>query len=206
MYAGEKFNTASHLAGAALSIAALSILVTLGAVQGDVWKVIAFAIYGGTLVLLYASSTVYHGVRNPRAKAILQKLDHNAIYLLIAGTYTPIALITLQGPWGWTLLGLSWGLALIGVAQELTLGRKTRRLSLVLYVLMGWLVVVAIGPLVQAMPSGGLSWLVAGGLVYSAGIYFYVHGERLRHGHGIWHLFVLGGSFCHFICMLMYVA
>lgn len=206
MYHGERLNTFSHLAGSALSIAGLSILVTLAVVQAAPWKVLSFSIYGATLVLLFCFSTIYHGVRDRRAKAILQKIDHNAIYLLIAGTYTPIALITLHGPWGWTLFGLIWSLAAIGIAQELTLGRRTRRLSMVLYVLMGWLVLIAGKPLVHAMPLGGLVWLVAGGVVYSVGIYFYVHGERVRHFHGIWHLFVLGGSFCHFMCMLLYVA
>lgn len=206
MYPGEKLNTLTHLAGAALSVAGLSILVTVAVLQGDAWKVFSFSVFGATLVLLYSFSTVYHGVRHPRAKAILQKVDHNAIYLLIAGSYTPIALVTLRGPWGWTLFGLIWVLALAGIAQELTLGRRTRRLSLVLYVLMGWLVLIAIKPLLQAMPAGGIAWLVAGGLVYSMGIYFYVHGERVRHFHGVWHLFVLGGSFCHFKCVLLYVA
>lgn len=206
MYYGEKLNSVTHLIGAALSIAGLSILVTVAVLQGDPWKVVSFSIYGATLVLLYSFSTIYHSVRSPRAKAILQKLDHNAIYLLIAGSYTPIALVTLRGPWGWTLFGLSWGLALVGIVQELTLGRRTRRLSMILYVLMGWLVIIAVKPLVAAMPLAGIAWLVAGGIVYSAGIYFYVHDTRVAHYHGIWHLFVLGGSFCHFMCMLLYVA
>ena len=206
MYHGERFNGISHLLGFALSIAGLSSLVTLALMQGDAWKITGFAIYGSTLVLLYGFSTLYHSVKAHRAKAILQKIDHNAIYLLIAGTYTPIALVTLRGPWGWTLLGLSWRLALFGIAQELTLGRHTRRLSMLLYVLMGWLVVIAVQPLVRAMPVGGLVWLVLGGIVYSLGIYFYLHGERRLHYHGIWHLFVIGGSFCHFMCVLLYVA
>jgi hemolysin III len=206
VYHGEKFNSITHLFGFALAIAGLSTLVTVAVLQGDLWKVTAFSIYGGTLVLLYGFSTMYHSIRRQSVKAVLQKIDHNAIYLLIAGSYTPIALVTLRGPWGWTLLGLIWGLALLGIAQELTLGRHTRRLSMLLYVLMGWLVVIAIRPLVQAMPAGGLFWLVLGGLVYSLGIYFYAYGERRAHYHGIWHLFVLGGSFCHFMCMLLYVA
>jgi hemolysin III len=206
VYHGEKLNTFTHLIGSALAIAGLSILVTVAVLQGDPWKVFSFSVYGATLVLLYSFSTVYHAVQNPRAKAILQKLDHNAIYLLIAGSYTPIALVTLRGPWGWTLFGLSWGLALLGIVQELVIGHRTRRLSMVLYVLMGWLVVIAIQPLMRAMPSAGLLWLVAGGLVYSLGIYFYIHGERVRHFHGVWHLFVLGGSVCHFLCILLYVA
>ena len=206
MYHGEKFNSVTHLVGAALAIAALSILVTVATLEGDITKVVSFAIYGSTLVLLYGFSTIYHSIRNRRAKAILQKLDHNAIYLLIAGTYTPIALVTLNGTWGWTLFGISWALALIGIAQELTLGRKTRRLSMVLYVLMGWLALVALQPLVEAMPLPGLAWLVGGGVVYSGGIYFYALGDHCKHYNGIWHLFVLGGSVCHFFCMLLYVA
>ena len=206
MYHGERLNTFSHLAGSALSIAGLSILVTLAVVQASPWKVVSFSIYGATLVLLYGFSTIYHGVRSPRAKAFLRKLDHNAIYLLIAGTYTPIALITLRGPWGWTLFGLVWGLALFGIVQELTLGRRTRRLSMILYVLMGWLVLIAVKPLVAAMSLAGLAWLAAGGGVYSAGIYFFMNDEKVKHYHGVWHLFVLGGSFCHFICILLYVA
>jgi hemolysin III len=206
VYHGEKLNTFTHLLGSALAISGLSILVTVAVLQGDPWKVFSFSIYGITLVLLYSLSTIYHGVRNPRTKAILQKLDHNAIYLLIAGSYTPITLITLRGPWGWTLFGLIWGLALLGVVLEVLLGHRTRRPSLILYVLMGWLVVIAINPLMRAMPTAGLLWLLAGGLVYSLGIYFYVHGERVRHFHGVWHLFVLGGSVCHFICILLYVA
>ncbi len=206
MYHGEKLNTFTHLLGSALAISGLSILVTVAVLQGDPWKVFSFSIYGITLVLLYSLSTIYHGVQNPRIKAILQKLDHNAIYLLIAGSYTPITLITLRGPWGWTLFGLIWSLALLGVVLEVLLGHRTRRPSLILYVLMGWLVVIAINPLMRAMPTAGLLWLLAGGLVYSMGIYFYIHGERVRHFHGVWHLFVLGGSVCHFICILLYVA
>lgn len=206
MYHGERFNSVTHLVGSALSIAGLSILVTLAVEHGDPWKVLSFSIYGATLVLLYCFSTIFHSVRSPRAKAILQKLDHNAIYLLIAGSYTPIALITLRGPWGWTLFALSWCLALVGIVQELTLGRHTRRLSMILYVLMGWLVLIAIKPLTQALPAGGMAWLVAGGIVYSGGIFFYLNDEKFRHFHGIWHLFVLGGSLCHFMCFLLYVA
>lgn len=206
VYHGERFNSVTHLVGSALSVAGLSILVTLAVAQGDAWKLVGFSIYGSSLVLLYGSSTIYHSVRSPRAKAILRKLDHNAIYVLIAGTYTPIALITLRGPWGWTLLALSWGLALFGIVQELTLGRRTRRLSMILYVLMGWLVLIAIKPLAAAMPLPGMVWLALGGVVYSLGIYFYLNDARVRHYHGIWHLFVLGGSFCHFMCILLYVA
>lgn len=206
LYHGEKLNSFTHLVGLALSVAGLSILVTLAAAQGDPWKLVGFSIYGASLILLYGASTIYHSIRSPRAKAILRKLDHNAIYILIAGTYTPIALVTLRGAWGWTLLGLSWGLALLGIVQELTLGRRTRRLSMILYVLMGWLVLIAIKPLVAAMPLAGIVWLALGGVVYSIGIHFYLNDARASHYHGIWHLFVLAGSFCHFMCILLYVA
>lgn len=206
MYPGERFNAISHLIGAALAVSGLSILMTLAVQQGSLLKGLSFGVYGATLVLLYGFSTLYHAVRTPHVKAVLQKLDHHAIYLLIAGTYTPIALVTLQGTWGWTLFGLIWGLAVAGVLQEHFLGRRTRKLSLLLYALMGWLVVIAWKPLNQALPAGGMAWLLAGGLAYSAGVYFYVQSHKVRHGHGIWHLFVLAGSLCHFLCMLLYVA
>src|SRR5450830_114924 len=138
--------------------------------------------------------------------ARLQKCDHSAIYLLIAGSYTPFSLVTLRGPWGWSLFGVSWGLALFGIVQELTLGRRTRVLSMLLYVVMGWLVLVAAQPLVAALPLGGLIWLGLGGVCYSVGIYWFIHDEKIRHGHGIWHLFVLAGSVCQFISVAAYVA
>lgn len=206
MYPGERFNAISHLVGAALAVSGVSILMTLAVLQGSLVKALSFGVYGATLVLLYGFSTLYHAVRTPHIKAVLQKLDHHAIYLLIAGTYTPIALVTLQGTWGWTLFGLVWALAVAGVLQEQFLGRRTRKLSLLLYALMGWLVVIAWKPLTQALPAGGMAWLLAGGLAYSAGVYFYVQSHRVRHGHGIWHLFVLVGSLCHFLCILLYVA
>lgn len=206
MYPGERFNTLTHLVGTLLAVAALSILLTLAVLQGSPLKALSFGLYGASLVLLYGFSTLYHAVRTPHWKAWLQRLDHHAIYLLIAGTYTPIALVTLQGTWGWTLFGMVWSLALAGVAQEHWLGRRTRKLSLALYLVMGWLVVVAWGPLRQALPTGGLVWLVAGGLAYTGGVFFYVRSHRVPHGHGIWHLFVLAGSACHFMCMLLFVA
>jgi len=206
MHAGERFNSISHLIGALLSVAGLATLVTMGALDGDAYKVVSFAVYGAMLCALYIISTLYHCVRTPRMKAILQKCDHSAIYLLIAGSYTPYTLVTLRGPWGWSLFGVSWGLAAFGITQELTLGRRTRSVSMVLYVLMGWLALVAIHPLVTALPAAGTAWLVAGGVIYSAGIYFFINDERIRHGHGIWHLFVLAGSLCQFVSVARYVA
>jgi len=206
MHVGERFNSISHLVGAILSLAGLATLVTMGALEGDAYKVVSFAVYGAMLCALYFVSTAYHWVRSPRHKAILQKCDHLAIYLLIAGSYTPFTLVTLRGPWGWSLFGVSWGLAALGIAQELTLGRRTRSVSMVLYVLMGWLALVAVHPLVTALPPAGTAWLVAGGVIYSAGIYFFINDERIRHGHGIWHLFVLAGSLCQFVSVARYVA
>ncbi|AYQ91867.1 MULTISPECIES: PAQR family membrane homeostasis protein TrhA [Burkholderia] len=205
MLVGERFNSITHGIGALMSMAGLATLVTMGALKGDPYRVVSAAVYGAALLVLYAVSTLYHSVHQPRLKAILQKCDHSAIYLLIAGSYTPFTLITLRGPWGWTLFGVIWGLALFGIVQELTLGRRTRIISMVLYVLMGWLGVIALRPLVVAMSSEGVAWLLAGGVLYSAGIYFFINDERIRHGHGIWHLFVLGGSLCQFISVAAYI-
>ncbi|BEV73580.1 MULTISPECIES: hemolysin III family protein [unclassified Paludibacterium] len=204
MYQGERFNGISHLIGTLLAITGLAVLVTRAGIEGDPWKVVSFSLYGATLVILYLVSTLYHSVRG-RAKAILQKCDHSAIYLLIAGSYTPFALVTLRGAWGWTLFGLSWGLALFGIVQELTIGRRTRLLSMILYVLMGWMVLIAIKPLVTTLALPGLIWLALGGLFYSVGIYWFLNDEKIRHGHGIWHLFVLAGSVCQFVCVMWYV-
>jgi hemolysin III len=203
---GERLNCITHLVGALLSAVGLAALVTLGALDGDAYKMVSFSVYGAMLFVLYAISTLYHSVRAPRAKSVLQKCDHSAIYLMIAGSYTPFTLVTLRGPWGWSLFGVIWGLAALGIMQELTLGRRTRSVSMVLYVLMGWLGLVAIEPLVDALPAAGTAWLVAGGLIYSAGIYFFINDERIRHGHGIWHLFVLAGSLCQFVSVAGYVA
>ncbi|APR34597.1 PAQR family membrane homeostasis protein TrhA [Paraburkholderia sp. SOS3] len=206
MPTGERLNCITHLVGALLSAVGLAALVTLGALDGDAYKMVSFSVYGAMLFVLYAISTLYHSVRAPRAKSVLQKCDHSAIYLMIAGSYTPFTLVTLRGPWGWSLFGVIWGLAALGIMQELTLGRRTRSVSMVLYVLMGWLGLVAIEPLVDALPAAGTAWLVAGGLIYSAGIYFFINDERIRHGHGIWHLFVLAGSLCQFVSVAGYVA
>ena len=206
MHFGERFNSVTHLVGTVLSVAGLATLVTMAALERDPYKIVSFAVYGAMLLVLYTISTLYHWARNPRLKAILQKCDHSAIYLLIAGSYTPFTLVTLRGAWGWSLFGVSWGLAALGIVQELTLGRRTRSVSMVIYVLMGWLALVAIRPLVSALPPAGTAWLLAGGLIYSAGIYFFINDERIRHGHGIWHLFVLGGSLCQFVSIARYVA
>ncbi len=204
MYHGERFNSISHLVGSGLALAGAIVLITIAARLGDPWKIVSFSIYGAMLVALYVLSTVYHSVRG-RAKAILRKLDHCAIYMLIAGTYTPFALVSLRGTWGWWLLGIVWSLALFGIGQELLLGNRTRVLSLILYVLMGWLALVAVVPLWHALTPPGFAWLVAGGALYTGGLIFYATDHKLRHGHGVWHLFVVSGSGCHFYTILSYV-
>ncbi|MDP2258051.1 MAG: hemolysin III family protein [Polaromonas sp.] len=205
MYHGERFNSISHLAGAGLALVGSVLLIVLAARLGDAWKIVSFSIYGAMLVSLYVFSTLYHSVRG-RAKNVLRKLDHCAIYLLIAGSYTPFALVSLRGAWGWSLLGVVWGLALLGIVQEIWFANGARVLSLVIYVLMGWLALVAVSPLWQALTPAGFAWLAAGGACYTLGIIFYATDHKVRHGHGLWHLFVLGGSTCHFFTVLLYVA
>ena len=203
---GEKLNTYSHLIGVLLALAGGVVLVVLGARSGDPWKIVSFSIYTTTLLLVFGSSTLYHGFPMGRIKPILRKLDHNAIYLLIAGTYTPFTLVSLRGPWGWSLFGVEWCLALFGITQELWLAKKTRAVSMVVYILMGWIALIAVTPLAKALSWTGFSWLLAGGLAYTAGIIFYLYDQRLTHSHGIWHLFVLAGSTLHYVVILLYVA
>lgn len=205
MYYGERFNSISHLAGAALATVGATVLVILAARVGDPWKIVSFSVYGAMLLALYLSSTLYHSLRG-RAKEIWCKFDHCAIYLLIAGSYTPFALVSLRGAWGWSLFGCVWGLALFGIAQEIWLAKGKRMLSLLIYVLMGWLAVVAAVPLVRALSWDGFLWLAGGGLVYTLGIFFYIFDDKWRYGHGVWHLFVLGGSACHYFTVVSYVA
>lgn len=205
MYYGERFNSSTHLMGTVLAAAGAAVLVVLAARLGDPWKIVSFSIYGTLLLALYTLSTLYHSTRG-KAKDVLRKLDQCSIYLLIAGTYTPFTLVTLRGAWGWSLFGVIWGLAALGIVQEAWLGKGIRILSLVIYVLMGWLSVIAVKPLLAALTPAGFAWLAAGGLFYTGGIIFYALDEKLRHGHGIWHLFVLAGSASHYLAILLYVA
>ncbi len=204
MYDGEKFNAWTHLVGAVLAVAGSVVLVVLAAQSGDAWKIVSVSIYGATLVLLYSFSALYHSFRG-RAKVILRKLDHQGIYLLIAGSYTPFCLVTLRGPWGWSLLAVVWGLALLGGLQELRPRSEARVLSLVIYIVMGWAVVVALVPLLRALGTAGFVWVAAGGICYTSGIVFYALDTRLRHAHGVWHLFVMAGSAAHYFAILYYV-
>ena len=204
MYYGEKFNAWSHLVGAVLAFAGAIWLLVMASLHGDVWKVVSMAIYGVTLVTLYSASTVYHSVRG-RAKVIMQKVDHFSIYLLIAGSYTPFCLVTLRGPWGWTLFGVVWGLAVIGILQEIKPRSEARIMSIVIYAVMGWIVLVAVKPLMAALGTAGFTWLAAGGALYTIGIIFFAYDTRFRHWHGIWHLFVIAGSLLHFVTICFYV-
>ena len=204
MYHGERLNAWTHLVGTMLSISGASVLITLAAMMGDPWKIVSVSIFGATLILLYSASTLYHSLRG-RAKAILRKLDHLSIYLLIAGTYTPFCLVTLRGVWGWTLFGIVWGLALIGMLQEIRPRSEARILSLVIYAVMGWVIVIATGPLLDHLETTGLILLATGGLLYTGGIVFYAFDDRFRHWHGIWHLFVIGGSLLHYLTIALYV-
>jgi hemolysin III len=204
MYHGEKFNAWTHLIGAVLATIGAVWLLVLASFTGDAWKIVGVAVYGVTLVLLYSISTVYHSVSGPK-KRLLQKLDHLSIYLLIAGSYTPFCLITLRGPWGWTLFGIVWGLALIGMLQEIKPRSEARVLSLIIYAVMGWIVLIAVKPLIAALGMTGFKWLAAGGVLYTVGIIFFANDSRFRHWHGIWHLFVMAGSLLHFVAILFYV-
>jgi hemolysin III len=204
MYPGERFNSITHLVGTALAIAGTGTLLTTAAIAGGARRITAVAVYGAMLVLLYLSSTLYHSLRGP-AKKVFHVFDHCAIYLLIAGTYTPLTLIALRGRWGWALFAIVWSLAVFGVAKDVLLHNRFRAVSVGLYVLMGWLVVVAFGPLQKAVPPGGLVWLFAGGIAYTAGLLFLAVSRKVVHAHGVWHVFVLVGSICHYVAVLRYV-
>lgn len=200
----ELANAVSHGLGAALGAIGLGWLVATTLSGGDPWRIVSASVYGSSIVLLFLASTLYHAFGAPRLKQVLQALDHVAIFLLIAGTYTPFALVTLRGVWGWTLLGTVWGLALTGsVFEVIWLGRYPR-LSTALYLATGWVGAIAAVPLWQALSGGGWAWLVAGGLSYTAGVVFFAW-ERLPYHHSIWHLFVLGGAACHFFAVLHHV-
>lgn len=203
MYHGERFNSITHLTGLGLAVVGSVSLILQATAQGSVWRVASFSVFAVTMVALYLASTLYHSLRG-RAKEIWAKVDHCAIYALIAGTYTPFTLVTLHGALGWWLFGLVWALAGVGILKELVWGRDTVP-SVPLYVLMGWLGLVAAVPLVRHLHGAGLFWLVLGGVLYTVGILFYAKDEDWRHAHGIWHLFVLGGTASHFVTVMYFV-
>lgn len=206
MYHGEKFNSISHLIGALLACAGVSLLLSVAIEKGDTYKIVGFGIYGAMMIALYSISTIYHSTKQGKLKDFFRQMDYISIYLMIAGSYTPFTLITLQGAWGWSIFITIWLLAVAGIIQEILLGKKTRKFSIIIYLVMGWLILIAIKPLVNSLPSAGLWWLVAGGLSYTFGVVFFLLDEKFKHFHGIWHLCVLAGSAFQFICLYGYVA
>lgn len=196
----EAANTLTHGLGALASAAAGVVLVTLAVMGGDTWQLVSATVYSISLLLLYTASTLYHGARHKPIKLRLEIIDHCAIYILIAGTYTPFTLVTLRGVWGWSLFGVIWSLALIGVLLKLIVGPRFKLLSTLVYIGMGWLVVVAAVPMIQALPLSTLLWLLVGGLSYTGGTFFYLN-RRIPYTHAIWHLFVLAGSACHYVAV-----
>lgn len=202
---GEKLNSITHLAGAIASVIGFFVLLWLALTKGDPWKIVSFGIYGISLVLLYSFSTLYHTFEG-KIKKVFQKLDHIAIYLLIAGTYTPFTLITLRGETGWTIFALIWGLATLGIIIDLLPSKGYRILPLIIYLLMGWTAVLIAEPLVNNLTLAGFNWLIAGGIFYTFGVIFYVLDKQHPYAHGIWHIFVLAGSVSHYITMVKYVA
>ena len=203
MRKGEKVNAISHLVGAVAALTGLIALVVLASLARDPWRIVAYSIYGTALTGLYVLSTLYHSVGG-RAKPVFRRLDHAAIYILIAGTYTPFTLITLRPTWGWAIFGIVWSGAIAGILLEIFPFRHRTPVSIALYVMMGWLVVVAFRPLLASLAPGGVAWLAAGGVLYTSGLAFYGWKSLPRH-HEIWHFLVLGGSACHFVALWRYV-
>lgn len=201
----EIFHSITHGIGSGLSIAGLTLLLVLAILFGDVYQIVSFSIFGASLVLLYLSSTLYHGFQQPRVKHIFKIFDHASIYLLIAGTYTPFLLIGLGGSTGWTFLFIVWGIALFGVIFKVLFIERFQVLSVVTYLLMGWLCVFIFREMVASIPLGAIIWLAIGGLFYTVGVIFYAL-QKIPYMHAVWHFFVLGGSLCHFIAVLLYLA
>lgn len=199
--AEELANSITHGVGLILSIAGLAVLVTLAAIRGSAWRIVSCAVYGSTLLCLYAISTFYHSIRSRPLKRILKICDHSAIYLLIAGTYTPFLLVNLRGAWGWSLFGVIWGLAMAGILFKSWSAGRFPASSTGVYLLMGWLALVAIKPMLLRVPLSGLLWLLAGGVLYTLGVVFYAS-KKVPYNHAIWHCFVLAGSACHYLAVL----
>lgn len=202
---GEEIaNSISHGIGAALSIAAIVILLFYSGNYRDAWRVVSFSVYGSTLFILYLASTLYHAFTHPAVKRFFRMIDHSSIFLLIAGTYTPVCLVAMRGAWGWTLFGLIWGIAVFGIIYETVFLGKHKYLSLAIYTGMGWLAIIAIKPMIDLLPAGLLAWIFIGGLFYTLGIVFYAW-DRLPYNHATWHIFVLCGSIAHFFGILIYL-
>jgi hemolysin III len=199
----ELLNAFSHAVGLTATLVAAPFLIVSTIRNGNPWTITGSGIFAGTMVLLYMASTLYHALPTNKAKRVFRVLDHGAIFILIAGTYTPFTLGVLRGPWGWTLLFLVWSLAIAGVTAKAVWGIRHPRLSAGLYLAMGWLILIAIRPLWSQMPSSGILWLLAGGIAYTSGVAFFA-AERVRYTHFVWHLFVIAGTTCHYFAVLWY--
>ncbi|MCB2210711.1 hemolysin III family protein [bacterium] len=201
----EVANAATHGIGAALAIAGLVVLVVFASLQRDPWKVVSFSVYGTSLVLLYLASTLYHSFRAPKLKKFFRQMDHAMIYVLIAGSYTPLMLVLLRDAWGWSMFGIVWGLAAAGVTMKMLFIGRFKVVSILVYLAMGWMIVIAWKPMLTVMPTGLLTWIAIGGACYTLGVVFYAW-RTFPYHHTVWHLFVLGGSISHWIGMMLYVA
>lgn len=203
--AEELFNSITHGVGAFLSIAALVVIVSFASISGDVWRIVSFSIYGFTLFFLYLSSTLYHSVFHEKAKRVLRVFDHCSIFLLIAGSYTPITLVSMRGTWGWIIFAIVWFIAISGIIIKIISLEKMKYISIALYILMGWMLIIAVKPMLERIPVGLIVNLLIGGLIYTVGVFFYAC-KKIPFNHGIWHLFVLGGSLTHYFGFLYYLA
>jgi hemolysin III len=203
-YSEEVANGVTHGIGTVLAVGALAVLATYATLRGNAWHIVTCSVFGATLIFAYAASTLYHSIQAPELKRLLRFVDHTAIFLLIAGTYTPFMLVNLGGPWGWTIFTAVWSMAVIGIVMHATGLHRFQAASLTLYIAMGWTAVVAAKPIIDAIPTGGLVLVVGGGLAYTGGVVFFLY-ERLPYNHAIWHLFVLAGSAAHFFAILFYV-
>ncbi|MBQ7522685.1 MAG: hemolysin III family protein [Clostridia bacterium] len=197
----EIFNSVSHGVGSLLSVAGTVVLIVISALQGDAWKVVSSAIFGASLIILYTMSTLYHAITNRKAKSVMRVMDHVTIFFLIAGTYTPLTLVILRGVTGWVLFGFIWGCAILGIVFNSINLEKFRKISVVCYIIMGWAIIFAIRPLIQAMPKISLIFLLIGGIAYSVGVIFYAI-KKVKYFHSVWHLFTVAGSIFHYFAIL----
>ncbi|MCF7741477.1 MAG: hemolysin III family protein [Candidatus Cloacimonetes bacterium] len=200
----EIASSITHGIGVALAVAALVILVVFASIQGNPWKIVSFSIYGASMIILYMASTFYHAFQKPKVKNVFKIFDHASIYILIAGTYTPFTLVTIRGGWGWSIFGIIWGLAITGIFFKAFFIHRFKLISTLLYVLMGWFIVIAMKEVLANLDTMGLIWLIIGGVSYTGGVFFYLN-DKIKFNHAIWHLFVLGGSICHFFAILFHV-
>lgn len=203
--AEELMSSISHGVGTLLAVAALVVGVVMAAIYSDAWCIVSMAIYGGTLVILYSMSTIYHGLKQNKGKRVFRVLDHCSIFLLIAGTYTPLTLVSLRGVIGWILFGIVWGAAILGITLNAISLQRFKIFSMICYIAMGWVIVLAFKPLLDVMNTGGIVLLITGGVAYTVGAILYGIGKRVKYMHSIFHFFVLAGSILHYFCILLYV-